>query len=608
MADFLKESAERVKRGIRYMKSGGLNDIMSKVRYRMNSIGAAYDDWFREKHEAGEDVLAEQRQKKFAYEPKISILVPVYMTPEIYLRDMIESVLAQTYSNWELQLVDGSRANDAVEDAIYVGEAERIILGYKDRDKRIHYHLMGKNMGISGNTNVAMKESEGEYIALLDHDDVLTPDALYCMVSALQEEHYDVLYSDEDKMTEDGRRYQDPLFKPDFSIDLIRSYNYINNFLLVKRTVADAVDGFHSEFDGAEDYDFILRVIEKTKSIRHVPRVLYHWRINGVSSVVDEHKREYQREVGRKALAAHLAREQMMATVEYGTAWGSYKCNYDTPGNPLVSVIIPGGGNISLIRKCVRPLYEFARYSNFEIVLVDPGDDSELSVLYHKLERIRKNMRVVDFIGHNEISGVRNFGVSYAKGDYLLFLDPNVEILTPTAIGEMLGNCMRPEVSIVGATLYNDREVIASEGVAVGVGDSYTHLYKGVRRGEFGYRMHNLSNGNYSAVSCACMMIKREAFARLGGFSEKFTTEYSDIDFCLRAGEQGMLITCAADAGWYLHKGTPRGEDREKSADELLKQRKKEKDLFDVLWTAVVQRGDPFYNTNFNRKGNPFSL
>ncbi len=217
-------------------------------------------------------------------------------------------------------------------------------------------------------------------------------------------------------------------------------------------------------------------------------------------------------------------------------------------------------------------------------------------------------MRVVDFIGHNEISGVRNFGVSYAKGDYLLFLDPNVEILTPTAIGEMLGNCMRPEVSIVGATLYNDREVIASEGVAVGVGDSYTHLYKGIRRGEFGYRMHNLSNGNYSAVSCACMMIKREAFARLGGFSEKFTTEYSDIDFCLRAGEQGMLLTCAADAGWYLHKGTPRGEDREKSADELLKQRKKEKDLFDVLWTAVVQRGDPFYNTNFNRKGNPFSL
>ena len=597
-----------IKKGINFVKTQGLPGVMSRVRYKMNEIGGQYDDWYRLRHEDGEDLLAKQRETVLSYRPKISILVSVYMTPETYLRDMLESVINQTYDNWELLLVDGSYANESEEDSIFAGEAERIIRQYMERDFRILYYRMEKNPGISANYNYALNKSSGEYILTLDHDDVIPPEALFVFASELSEERHDILYSDSDKLSEDGRRYLEPDFKPDFSWQLFRSCNYIDHPFMVKRSLAKQVGGFRSEYDGAQDYDFLLRCFEQTRDICHISRVLYHWRVNGASSAVNEHKREYAVEMGKKALTAHLSRTGIMGTANHRDIPGMYKVIYETPGNPQISIVIPGPEEKELVRKCILPLYELARYSNFELLIVDPGDHEDISEYFRKLELRRRNVRLLDYKGGRQISGMRNFGARRAGGDYLMFLDPNVEIIDATALGEMLGNCMMGGAGLSAGTLYTDRNIIYSQGIVVGVGGCYSHLYAGLKKGDFGYLMRNRVNADYSAVSCACVLMKKETFRAVGGFSEKFQSELSDVDFCLRAKEQGISSCCVADAGWYYHRKGPSLADADKSYDELARERRREEDLFSVLWANIISRGDPFYNSNFSRDDARFSL
>lgn len=613
-------NTQNIRKGLNYIRYNGLGGVLSRVRYKMSGPGLAYNNWYKENHEADEEELARQRDTHFDYEPVISILVPVYMTPEFFLRAMIDSVRQQTYGKWQLCIVDGSQVRDAkseetgseVYDKVYSLETEKIIRQYMDEDSRIQYTLLDENMGISGNTNRALSMADGDYIALLDHDDILTEDALFCIVNALQEERYDALYSDEDKMSEDGTKVSDPAFKPDFSIDLLRAHNYITHLFVAKRELALAVEGFHREYDGAQDYDFILRCCENTDSIKHIPRVLYHWRINNRSVAANVHKKEYAREAGKKALAAHLKRSGCYATVAHTDMWGIYKVTYETPGNPFISIIIHGGDDEIMLDKCLTPLFEKARYSNFEIIIVDDdGENKKMLSYYRKIEGIRRNIRVVT---HKEADGnhdIRNYGALVAKGKYLLFLDNNIEIMDVSAIGEMLGICMRDEVGVVAGTLYTDSNLICHEGIAVGVNGLYSYLYQGIRKGGFGYLMHNRVNGDYSAVSASCMMIEKELFDKVGGFSDKFKTELSDIDFCLRIRELNKLVVCAADAGWYFHrqqkltaKDNSEQADKEKS-EKLLRQ---EENLFQILWSNILQEGDPFYSPNFKKEGEPFSL
>lgn len=612
-------NAQNIKKGLSYIRYNGLSGVLSRVRYKMSGPGSSYNKWYKEKHEADEEELAGQRQTHFDYEPVISILVPVYMTPELFLRAMIDSVRQQTYGKWQLCIVDGSQVRDSknenteagVYDKVYSLETEKIIRQYMDGDSRIKYELLEENMGISENTNHALSMADGDYIALLDHDDILAEDALFCIVNALQEERYDALYSDEDKISEDGTRVSDPAFKPDFSIDLLRAHNYITHLFVAKRELALAVGGFHREYDGAQDYDFILRCCENTDSIKHIPRVLYHWRINNRSVAANVHKKEYAREAGKKALAAHLKRSGCYATVAHTDMWGIYKVTYETPGNPYISIIIPGCDDEEVLDRCITPLFEKARYSNFEIIIVDDGENKKMLSYYRKIEGIRRNIRVVT---HKEADGnhdIRNYGASAAQGKYLLFLDNNIEIMDASAIGEMLGICMRDEVGVVAGTLYTENNLVCHEGIAVGVNGLYSYLYQGIRKGGFGYLMHNRVNGDYSAVAASCMMIEKELFDKVGGFSDKFKTELSDIDFCLRVRELNRLVVCAADAGWYFHrqqkplaKEASAQADKEKS-ELLLRQ---EENLFQILWSNILQEGDPFYNPNFAKEGEPFSL
>ena len=583
--------------------------MMSKVRYRMNSIGGGYDGWFKELHEPGEDELKEQREIEFKKQPLISILVSVYMTPEIFLREMIESVIAQTYANWELVIVDGSRSDPLGAGGYSESEAERIINEYMEKDSRIKYRIVVGNSGISSNINKAFSNSKGDYVALLDHDDVLAPDALFCIAAVLNEEDYDIVYTDEDKMSEDGRKYSDPLFKPDFSIDLLRSFNYINKLMVVKRELISRVRGLRSEFDGAEDYDLVLRLSKDAGKVCHVPRVLYHRRTGFVPSDVTEHKREYQQEMEKKALIAYLKEGNIMGTVVHTPVRGILRCVYDTPGNPMISIIVAGGGTVDQARKCIRPLYEKARYANFELIIVDPGEDEETSAYYRKVEKARKNCKVIDYVGVNRIAYLRNFGVTLAKNDYLLFLDPNISIFEPAAMGEMLGRCMLEDAGLVAGVVYNEREQVISQGTAIGVGGTYTNLFRGIRKGEYGYMKLNAANLNVSAALASCIMMRKSDFKKLGGFSEKFASELCDLDFSLRAREMGLNVTVMAEAAWKAVGGSIlRGAQRDMSADEKEREQKKEEDLFNVLWAHIFQKGDPFYNANFSRRGGNFSL
>lgn len=585
-------NATNIKKGISYIRENGLDGIASRVRYKMSGPGLAYNGWYRENHEASEEELEAQRARKFEYSPLISILVPIYETPERYLRDMIESVTNQTYSNWQLVMVDGSKRDTGIP------HTEIIIREYMVDNRKIVYAPLDKNMGIAMNTNTAFNYSTGEYITLLDHDDILTKDALYHVVEALAEERYDVLYSDEDKVAEDGSRVSDPAFKPDFSIDLLRAHNYITHLFVVSRKLLLQVGGFDSEYDGAQDYDLALKCSEKTNSIKHIPRVLYHWRINDKSVALNPYKKEYAKEAGKRALMAHIERCGCFATVSHTDNWGMYKVSYDTPGNPLLSIVVIGGNDRTIIEKCIGPLFEKTRYSDFELIIVNPySDDNVLQKFYARLEGIRKNIRVVEYEGAPGTILMRNFGASKAKGDYILFLDYGVKKLEVTAVKEMLGHCMRREVGVVGGVIYGDNDLTITQGIAVGINGPFCHLYKGIKRGDLGYLMHNQVNANYSAVSGSCMMVKTELFRGVGGFSEKFRTELADVDFCLRIREHGFLVVGVADATWHFCSAANK---KQEDYDLYLE---RETGLFEILWTNIITNGDPYYNPNFSKNG-----
>lgn len=609
-------NAQNIKKGLNYIKYNGVSGVLSRVKYKMSGPGLAYNNWYRENHQIDEEEVLRQRETHFAYEPLISILVPIYMTPEFFLRAMIESVQHQTYGNWELCLVDGTRSveqkvvvkEQSAYDKVYSLETERIIRQYMESDDRIKYKLLEENEGIAENTNKALAIATGDYIALLDHDDILTEDALFSVVSELQDIRYDILYSDEDKMSEDGTKFSDPAFKPDFNIDLLRAHNYITHFFVTKRELANLIKGFRKEYDGAQDYDFILRCCENARAIKHIPRVLYHWRINNRSVAANPHKKEYAREAGKKALADHIKRIGYYATVAHTEMWGIYKVTYETPGNPFISIIISGCRDEESMKKCLSPLFEKARYSNFEVIVVDNVEaDTTRALCYRHLEAMRKNIRVVSNPELANKNAMRNYGASIAKGDYFLFLDNNVEVDEATGIGEMLGICTRPEVGMVAGNIYSENNVLLNGGIALNVNGVYSYLYQGLRKNDFGYLMHNRVNSDYSAVSSSCAVVKKRLFFDVGGYNEAYDSEFGDIDFCLKIRERQMLIVVAADASWKLVK--PSSYDISNRDDGPSQSAiKKEEKNFSEIWADVLEAYDPFYNPNFNTEKEPFEL
>ena len=377
---------KNIEKGINHIRKHGVKGLKEYIVSRVNASAMPYGEWF-ELNKPTKEELEKQKKVKFEFEPKISIIVPTYKTPINFLREMIDSVVDQTYSNWELCIADGSEGDAAVE-----AELEK----YAKQDDRIKYTLLEKNEGISGNTNAALELATGEYVGLFDHDDILAPNALYEVVKALQEKEYDILYTDEDKITGDGKEHNDPNFKPDFSMDLFCSHNYITHFFVVKTNIIKEIGGFRPEYDGSQDYDLMFRCIENADSIKHIPMILYHWRIHMNSVAGDPASKMYAYDAGKRAIEDHFKRIGVKAKVEHTGLWGMYHVIYETPGNPLVSIIIPNKDHTDDLDKCVKSIINKSEYKNIEFIIVENNSTEDKTFAYYeKLQKEYENVKVV---------------------------------------------------------------------------------------------------------------------------------------------------------------------------------------------------------------------
>lgn len=586
-------NAERIKKAVKYVQKNGVKGLKNRIRTRMHTEGIPYEVWF-EQHKITEKTLLEQRQTGFERTPKISIIVPTYRTPIRYLREMVDSVISQSYVNWELCIADGSEGDTEVED-----ELKR----YHDLDERIKYCILEKNLGIAGNTNEALKLATGEYVGLFDHDDILAPNALYEIVKALQEQEYDILYTDEDKITGEDNRHLEPNFKPDFSIDLFRSNNYITHFFVVKTEIIRKIGGFRSEYDGSQDYDLMFRCIENAKSIKHIPIILYHWRVHMNSVALDPSSKKYAYDAGKRAIEDHLRRTKTAATVEHQGIWGMYHVKYRVQGMPLLSVIISNKDSVKILERCIRSLTQRSTYQNFEIIIVDnKSTKKETFAGYKKIKHHYSNVKIARWHGEDNTSAIHNFGVKYSSGKYLLFLDRNVELVQEGALEEMLGCCMRSEVGAVGAKILYPDDTVFHAGVIIGMKDGIAYANQGIGRDDYGYMGRALINGNYSVVSEVCMMTKKSTFLSLSGFDEHFTGTWEGSDYCLRLRESGCLIVYNAFSEWrYMKK-------KKASCQVETVEENQEVIKFRERWNLIYENGDPYYNKNFSKVHLPFSL
>lgn len=591
-----KTNPRTVKKVLKYIRVNGIRGLRSYIVEGVNRKEKPYAEWYAEQLPSREE-LEEQRQKRFDKEPKISVIVPTYRTPEVFLREMIDSVVNQTYSNWELCIADGSEGDKVV---------EGILESYAKKDSRIKYRLLEKNLGIADNTNAAFELATGEYIGLFDHDDLLAENALYEVVNALQEDDYDILYTDEDKISGDGKEHNDPNFKPDFSMDLFRSHNYITHFFVVKHSIMNKIGGFRSAYDGSQDYDLMFRCIENSEKIKHIPLILYHWRIHQNSVAGDPASKMYAYDAGKRAIEDHLKRMNIAATVEHQGLWGMYHVKYETPGNPLISIVIPNKDHTKDLDVCIRSIYKNSSYRNFEIIVVENNStEKETFSYYDSIQSEFENVKVVVWDGIFNYSAINNFGVQYTNGEYLLFLNNDTEMISEDALKEMLGCCMREEVGAVGAKLLYDDDTVQHAGVVVGFGGYAGHVNTGIGRDDYGYMVRAMINCNYSAVTAACMMTKKDLFLQVGGFDEQFVVACNDVDYCLKLRAIDKLIVYNAFSEWYHYESKSRGYE---DTPEKLARFENEVKKFQKKWPEILEQGDPFYNPNFPVTQAPFTL
>lgn len=593
---FLKSiNQKNIGKGMAFVKKHGIRGLKKKIIGALNA-GKEYQEWFEE-NKVSEQELLKQKQEKFVWSPKISIIVPTFKTPERFLRNMIDSVVNQSYANWELCIADGSGGDLIV---------EKVLKEYADKDQRVRFKILDDNLGISGNTNAALDMAEGDYVGLFDHDDVLTPDALFEVVKALQEQPFDIIYTDEDKMSGDGTEFNDPNFKPDFSIDLFRSHNYITHFFVVKSDIIKSIGGFRSEFDGSQDYDLMFRCIEKSEKIKHIPKILYHWRIHMNSVAGDPASKMYAYEAGKHAIEEHLKHVGIKATVEHVGLWGMYHVKYILPDEPMISIIIPNKDHIDDLDTCLRSIQSKSTYRNYEFIIVENNSVEKKTFEYY--ERIKKNnsnIKVVVWNGDFNYSAINNFGVQYAEGDYLLFLNNDTEMITENALSEMLGICMRDDVGAVGAKLLYEDDTIQHAGIVIGFGNYAGHVNTGIRRDDYGYMVRARINCNYSAVTAACLLTKKELFNQVDGFDEQFAVACNDVDYCLKLRSRNKLIVFNAFSEWYHYESKSRGYE---DTPEKLKRFEGEVEKFQRKWPEILKEGDPYYNPNFAINQAPFTL
>jgi len=533
----------------------------------------------------------ETETKRFAYAPKISILMPVYNSDEKWLKLAIDSVANQVYRHWELCVVDDASTRTNV---------KQILESYAIRDRRIRVTYLAENRGISGASNEALGMADGDFVGCLDHDDELTRDALFETAKVLNENpNLDFIYSDHDKKDLNGRRV-DPFFKPDWSPDLLLSMNYVAHFSVTRKSILDHIGGFRLGFEGSQDYDLILRVAESTDRIAHVPKPLYSWRKVSSSAATSMKAKPYAGEAAKKALREALARRGLSATV-IDSPVGRYRVKYAIRGAPLVSIVIPTRDRVDLLKRCIESIESHTSYREYEIIIVDNNSADPVTLAY--LESSKHT--TVKFDGPFNFSKINNLGARHAKGDHLLFLNNDIEVIGEDWLEAMLEHSQRPEVGMVGALLLYPNGgrshrpgMIQHAGVTIGIGPFAGHAFKRLpadRRNY--YDLHRVIR-NCSAVTAACAMMRRTVFDEIGGFEEKLKVAFGDIDLCLRVREKGYRVVYTPYAMLYHHECATRG--RLHPVDDA--------DYAINRWRDVIIKGDPYYNPNLTLLREDYSL
>lgn len=617
-------SISNIKKGIRYLKNYGIKEFFIRLKEKSEPEEISYQKWF-EKHKVSSKELEAQTEeiKNWPFKPCISICVPMYKTTPKFCIEMIKSVLEQSYDNWELCLADATPDDSVI----------RVVPELMLYDKRVKYIHLEYNQGIAENTNQAIDLAAGEYIGFLDHDDILAPNALYEVAKAIvfpedikqsgyhfnksklwlsEEGAPDVIYSDEDKIEGENKIHVAPHFKPDFCLDLLRSNNYFTHFTVVKKSLIEQVGGLDASFDGAQDYDLVLRCVEQANRVVHIPKVLYHWRMHEASTAANEESKTYAFEAGKRAIEAHLKRMGVSAEVDFHDCFGFYRVKYQLDTKPLVSIVIPNKDEVESLSLCIESIMK-STYSNFEVIIVENNSEKEETFAFYEelMKRYPNKIRVATWESNGEFnySAINNYGVKHAKGDYLILLNNDIELITPGWIEEMLSVALRNEVGIVGARLYYPDDTIQHAGIGVGIGGSArgiaSNMLVGTRRIHDGY-LHKASIYlDYSAVTAACLMIQKDIFEQVSGFDEKLKVAFNDVDLCLKVRKLGYLIVYNPYVEAYHYESKSRGEE---DSEEKLQRFRGEIELMREKWTDILRNGDPYLNPNFSKIKSDYSL
>jgi GT2 family glycosyltransferase len=560
--------------------------VWRKVRQRSRTRNkpaapTEYQRWFEE-HRASTTDLASMRHevRAFALQPLISILTPVFDTPVPWLREAVESVLAQVYENWELLLIDdGSMDSDLL----------RALPRLAANDRRIRLVRLDGHQGISAALNRGVELATGEWVTFLDHDDVLEADALFQNVKLLQENpELDLVYSDEDKLTDQG--FDLPILKPDWSPDFFLSSNYLCHMIFLRRDLIRAVGGFESEFDGSQDYDLLLRVSERTNRIHHIPRVLYHWRRSENSSASDVRQKPGQLEASWRAIEAHLKRRGEQAHVAVDWRTHTFYVRRELREPRKISVIIPSFRGSRPLKRCLESLARRTSYPNYETIIVQTGQSDKISE-----NAADSSHRVLHVEGAANDSVAKNYAVAHTDSAWLLFLDENVEAIGPDWLTIMAEYLQRPETGAVGARLVNSDDTIEHAGIVLGVNGIAQSAFRGFPAEDPGVNRQLQMTRNYSAVSGACLLVRREVFQQIGGFDEQLSGALGDVDLCLKMRDAGYLIVYTPLA--KLRWSPSPSELIDPSSELIIRQR----------WSGVLER-DPYYNPNLSRDSADFSL
>lgn len=591
----MKINPNMIKKGIRCLKQYGPREFMIRASEHLKSEEVPYGPWF-ETHRLKEEEWNRQREDTEHWEkrPLVSICVPLYQTPEKYLCEMIDSVKKQTYSNWQLCLADGTKD----------GSVEQVIRSRYSNEPRIRYEHLKENLGIAENTNAAFALADGEWIGLLDHDDILAPEALYEVLAAAgvsdagasmvertrnyqassmagqnqkaRRKEADVVYTDEDKVSEDLKQHFQPHFKPDFNPDLLCSNNYITHFFVVRREIVERVGGFRREYDGSQDYDFIFRCTDAAERIVHVPRILYHWRTSANSTADNPASKMYAYEAGKRAIEEHLRTKGIAAEVLHTKSLGFYRVKYQLTDHPLISIVVVNTGGGEALDECLSSIAE-SSYENYEVIVAEKEDGAGLAALYNR-------------------------GVSRAKGEYVVLLDGRIRLLTHDWLEELAGHCGQEGVAAAGCKLLCPDGTLWHAGIVVGNGEIANNVFMGMKGDYYGYMHRAGVQMNYSAVSFVCMMVKKSIFDEVGGLTEELAA-WADVDFGLRLGQAGyrLVYTPYASARYGIPKQADDQTGGCSGSNEAAAYMR-------ARWAKILEEGDPCYNPNFSREKADYCL